>query len=138
PSQGEVTVPMSDVKQPEAPAAVDIKDLVLADNAFGPAEVKTITTAIAGDYAQYRVLREAVQQLELRENLGPAGHVRLGVCYYLMGRYTLATNTLERGDGGALNLYYQAKTALAQEKFPRAAELYKAAAAAGYDNNSCM
>jgi DNA-directed RNA polymerase subunit alpha len=116
---------------------VDVRELVLSDGPFGPVEVQKILDAIAADFAQYRVLRDAVQQLELREDLGPAGNARLGVCYFLLGRYNLATQTLERADGGALALFYLAKAAFALEKYDKAIELYQSAAKAGYDAGLC-
>src|SRR4051794_23051538 len=86
----------------------DLKQIVLGGGPFGPREIKQIVGAIAEDFAQYRVLREAVSELELREDRSPAEAVRLGVCYFLLGRYSAAILTLKAGDGGALAHFYQA------------------------------
>ena len=41
-------------------------------------------------------LREAVAELEASEDRSPAAAVRLGVCYYLLGRYWNAVETLQQ------------------------------------------
>ena len=111
----------------------DIKDIVLASGPFGPQEVRRLTDAIAEDYTQYRVLRDAVGELEVREDRSPAAAVRLGVCYYLLGRYTAAINTLKAADGGALAHFYIGKAHYAQQRYPEAIQSYQAAAKAGYN-----
>ncbi len=116
---------------------VDIKQVVVGGGPFGPAEVKSLTDAISQDFANYRLLRDAVQQLELDDNGSQAFAVRLGVCYYLLGRYTLAMNTLSRASGDALGQYYLAKSTFALERFEDALAAYEAAASAGYDAGKC-
>src|SRR3981081_1162291 len=86
------------------------KQFVLGGGPFGPREIKQIVNAIAEDYSQYRALRDAVAELELQENRSPAASVWLGVCYFLLGRYSAALHTLKAGDGGALAHFYMAKT----------------------------
>ena len=95
----------------------NLKDIVQANSSFGPAEIAELVAAIAEDYGQYSVLRDAVAELEMREDRTPATGVRLGVCYFLLGRYRtdevlrLEYQYQERGekerkrlraDGGAL------------------------------------
>jgi DNA-directed RNA polymerase subunit alpha len=115
----------------------DWKELILSDRPFGPAEARQLAAAAAQDFSRYRVLRETVQQLEERPQPSPAAKARLGVCYYLLGRYSLAVGTLSTADGSALALYYLARAYSAQEQYARARETYDAAAKAGYDKDQC-
>ncbi len=117
--------------------AVDIKQIVLSGGAFGPQEVRGLSDAIGQDFGNYRLLREAVQSLELEDNGSPAFAVRLGLCYFLLGRYSLADRTLIKASGEALGLYYLGRTYFAQEKFAESQRQYDAAAKAGYDANLC-
>ena len=96
---------MASITVPDVKAPVDIKQMVLMDSVFGPREVQLISEAIATDFNQYRLLREAVGELEQKEDLSPAGGVRLGTCQYLLGRYRRAVESLQNGDGGALAQY---------------------------------
>ena len=64
----------------------DLSQLVLSNNSFGPQEINKISSAIAGDSGQFKVLKNSVADLELQQPRSPATAVRLGVCYYLMGR----------------------------------------------------
>ena len=73
----------------------DLKESVLSNSSFGPSEIKQIIRSISDDYSRYGQLREAVAELEVREDRSPASAVRLGVCYYLMGRNERAVETLK-------------------------------------------
>lgn len=115
---------------------VDLKAIVLSNAAFGPVEVKQLSDAVSGDPTNLRVLKEAVQELEAKEAETPAAKVRLGVCYYLLGRYRLAAEVLSSADGGALALFYLAKTYFAKQDYKAAFDSYQAAAKAGYDSDA--
>jgi DNA-directed RNA polymerase subunit alpha len=115
----------------------ELKQSVLGGGPFGPQEIKHIVNAIAEDFSQYRELRDAVSEFELREDRSPAASVRLGVCYYLLGRYSAAVQTLKSGDGGALALFYMAKTYFAQGQYDDAITAYASAAKAGYNSDDC-
>ena len=117
--------------------SVDVKELVLANNSFGPSEVQAIVRGIAEDGGNFRALREAVQQLESKGDLTPAMKVRLGVCAYLLGRYPKAVEYLSKADGGALALFYLAKTYHAQGQYQKAIDQYSAAAQSGYSAGDC-
>ena len=120
------------------PALVfDVKQAVLLDTTFGPREIQQIVQAVAGDSSQYRLLREAIGELESREDQSPASMVRLGVCLYLIGRYTRALDALRKGDGGALAHFYTAKALFALERYEEAVRSYLAAAQGGYRNDDC-
>jgi len=116
---------------------VDIKQLVLLAGSFGPREVQQITQAISADFANYRTLRDAVGELEGREDQSPASMVRLGVCLYILGRYSRAVDALKKGDGGALAHFYTARALLAKQQCERAAEAYLTAKHAGYNGDDC-
>ncbi len=109
--------------------------MVVSTTAFGPREIEEITRAISENYANYRELREAVQELEGQENRSPAASARMGVCQYLLGRYSSAIDTLTRSDGGALTHYYLGKSNLALDKYDEAIESYDASSRAGYDRD---
>lgn len=112
---------------------VDIREIVLSNTAFGPAEVDLITRSISEDYSQFGELRDAVAELEVREDRTPATAVRLGVCYYLLGRYERAIQTLKSADGGAMAQFYLARSYFALERYDEALEALAAARTAGYD-----
>jgi DNA-directed RNA polymerase subunit alpha len=111
----------------------DLKQIVLAGGPFGPREIRQLVGAIAEDYSQYRELRDAVAELEVREDRTPAVAVRLGVCYYLLGRYPAAIQTLKQGDGGALAHFYFGKSYYALQRYDEALPGYDAASKAGYN-----
>ena len=116
----------------------DVKQVVLGGGPFGPQEIKLLVAAIAEDFGQYRTLRDAVAELEGREDRSPAAGVRLGVCQFLLGRYTLAVQTLKTGDGGALAHFYLAKSYFALEQHNEAMASYASAVKAGYNADECM
>ncbi len=115
----------------------DVKQIVLGGGPFGPQEIKQIVSAIAEDFGQYRTLRDSVSELEAREDRSPAASVRLGVCQFLLGRYSLAVEALKAGDGGALAHFYLAKCYYAQEHYDQAVASYEAAKGAGYNGDDC-
>jgi DNA-directed RNA polymerase subunit alpha len=115
----------------------DLKQLVLVDSAFGPREIKQLMAAMSQDFGHYRLLRDAVAELEASENLTPASRVRLGTCLYLLGRYDRALEVLKNADGGALAHFYMGKCQFGKQHFREAAENYEAAARAGYDKDDC-
>ena len=80
---------------------INLKDMVVSSTLFGPREVQQIRDAIAADFSNYRQLRDAVQELESAQSTSPAAATKLGVCYFLLGRYRLADEMLRSADGGA-------------------------------------
>ncbi|MFW5692881.1 MAG: DNA-directed RNA polymerase subunit alpha C-terminal domain-containing protein [Thermoguttaceae bacterium] len=115
----------------------DVKQAVLYDGSFGPREIDELQQAIAHDQSNFRSLREAVAELQRRENPSPASYVRLGVCLYLLGRYYAAIEALQKGDGGALARFYLAKAYAARHFFDKAVESWDAARKAGYNADAC-
>ncbi|HEY2881977.1 MAG TPA: DNA-directed RNA polymerase subunit alpha C-terminal domain-containing protein [Pirellulales bacterium] len=114
-----------------------IKQIALGGGTFGPREVEQMSAMLGDDPTAHRMLREAVAETETSEDRSPAAAVRLGVCEYLLGRYAVAVETLKKGDGGALALFYQARAHAALEQYDQAIEAYQAAARAGYDSDLC-
>lgn len=115
----------------------DLKQVVLSNDTFGPREVRQMQDAIAHDFSQYAVLRDAVSELQGREDHTPASRVRLGVSQYLLGRYFRTIETLSQADGGAIAHYYLAKAHFARQEYAEAIESYKAAEKAGYTVGEC-
>ena len=115
----------------------DLKQSVVRNDTFGPREVRQMQEVIARDFSQYAVLRDAVNELQSREEHTPASNVRLGVCLYLLGRYFRAIEILKQGDGGAMAHYYLAKCHFARQAYTEAIESYKAAERAGYNAGDC-
>jgi DNA-directed RNA polymerase subunit alpha len=116
----------------------DLKRVVLLNDTFGPREVRQMQEVIARDFSQYQVLRDAVNELQAKEEQTPASNVRLGVCLYLLGRYYRAIEVLRLADGGALAHFYLAKSLFAREDYNTACECYQAAEKAGYDVGECV
>ncbi|MEM9186981.1 MAG: DNA-directed RNA polymerase subunit alpha C-terminal domain-containing protein [Planctomycetota bacterium] len=115
--------------QPETP----VKEIVLSTAAFGPSEIRDITAAISANYSKYRELREAVGELEEQQTRTPATAARLGVCLYLLGRYSAAVGMLANSDGGALTHFYLGRAHLALDQYTEALADYESSARAGYD-----
>jgi DNA-directed RNA polymerase subunit alpha len=111
---------------------------VLSNAGFGPKEIAQISGAIGADFSRYQVLREATSELETHSERTPAAAVRLGVCYYLLGRYAAAVTTLTAADGGALSHYCLGKAYFAQQHHEKALQSYQAAQAAGYEKDACQ
>ena len=76
-----------------------------------------IRDAIARDHTNYQRLRDAVGELQAKEEQTPASKVRLGVCLYLLGRYYRAIEVLKQADGGAMAHFYLAKAYFAREQY---------------------
>jgi len=116
---------------------VDIRDIVLSNNSFGPREITQLMQTIAEDYQQFGVLRDAVGELEIREDRTPAAAVRLGVCQFVLGRYRQAIETLRNADGGALAHFYIGRSQFSLGQYGEAIKSYAAAKTAGYNGDDC-
>jgi DNA-directed RNA polymerase subunit alpha len=118
-------------------AELDIRQVILVSGPFGPAEVRRIREAIAHDQEEFQKLRDAVNDLQAKEEQTPASRVRLGVGYYLLGRYFRAIDVLRQADGGALAHFYLARAYFGRQEYREAVESCKAAERAGYDAGDC-
>lgn len=115
----------------------DLREVVLSNSSFGPTEIARLSKAISEDYSQFQGLRDAVSELEMREDRTPATAVRLGVCYFLLGRYSTAADTLSAADGGAVAQFYLGKSQFALGNYDQALQYYGAARVAGYSADAC-
>ena len=117
----------------------DLRQLVQMNCSFGPQEIAKINRSIASKYANFRIFRDAVNELESREEeQSPAGMVRLGVFLYLLGKYRRSLNVLQHGDGGALAHFYMAKAQFALKNYEEAEKEYTCARQAGYCADDCV
>lgn len=119
-------------------SVLDVHEMVVSNHSFGPAEIKQICKTIAEDYSQLGVLKDAVNELSQVTERSPAQQVRLGVSQYLIGKFRESQQTLEQSDGGALTLYYLAKTHFQLGDFEGALQHFDAAKSAGYDTDECQ
>jgi DNA-directed RNA polymerase subunit alpha len=117
--------------------AFDIREVVVSNHSFGPQEIEAVVRLMARDISRYSQLRDAVHELESRGEQTPASAVRLGVCYYLLGRWRRAEETLANADGGALANFYLGRAKFEQGKYQEAISCYEAAKTAGYDPERC-
>jgi len=116
-------------------AEFDVRQTVISNATFGPNEIKQIQQAISADYANFRTLRDATNELAQQSARTPAASARLGVAQYLIGRYSDAVQTLTNADGGALTNFYLGKAYLALDKYPEALKAYESAERAGYNKD---
>jgi len=118
--------------------AIDIRDIVLSNNTFGPREISQLMQTIGDDYQQFGILRDAVAELEAREDRTPAAAVRLGVCQFILGRYRQSIETLRSADGGALAHFYIGRSQFSLSHYDEAIKSYAAAKTAGYNSDDCL
>ena len=122
------------------PPDFDLRQTILMDGSFGPQETEYLASALGADMTQIDVLRNAINELESEETAGklsPAGRVRLGIAYSLLGHYDSAIMFLKKGDGGALSLFHTAKAQFALGQYADALKSYDAAQKAGYSTDEC-
>jgi DNA-directed RNA polymerase subunit alpha len=117
---------------------LDVRELVVANQAFGPADVAAIRQAIVDNHLNFIELRDAVNELEQDSGLSPAAKTKLGVCQYLIGQFKTASTTLAGADGGAMALCYAARCALELGEYQQAIEKYQQAKKSGYDGDLCL
>jgi DNA-directed RNA polymerase subunit alpha len=120
-----------------ATADFDVKQTILDNGPFGPNEVKRIREAVSKDHVNFTLLRDAVNELQGKEEQTPASMVRLGVALFLLGRYFRACEILKQADGGAMAHFYLAKAYFARGGYKEAVESYSAAEKAGYEAGQC-
>ncbi|GAB5406727.1 MAG: DNA-directed RNA polymerase subunit alpha C-terminal domain-containing protein [Aureliella sp.] len=121
----------------EAPA-LDVRDMVVSNQSFGPSEIQQICKTISEDYSQLGVLRDAVGELAQMPERSPAQAVRLGVSQYLIGKFGDAREMLSHADGSALAQFYLAKSCFQLSFFEEALSNFDAAKTSGYDPDACQ
>ena len=77
---------------------LDLKEVVLANNSFGPSDVTAIRKAVSENYGHFGELRDAVSEMEEDDTLSPAGRSKMGVCQFLLGRFADAIETLQNAE----------------------------------------
>lgn len=116
----------------------DLKQAVLMNGTFGPREIDQIQTVINEDRTKFAELRQATNELASSDDeQSPAGMVRLGVCYYLLGQYEYAIESLRKGDGGPLAQFYMGKCHVAIDQPAESLDFFEAARKGGYDPDTC-
>ncbi len=116
-------------------ADFDLRQIVVSNSVFGPNEIRQISHAVSADYGNFRALRDATNELAQQSARTPAGSARLGVCQFLIGRYSDAIQTLTTADGGALTHFYLGKAYLALDRYAEALTAYESAERAGYNRD---
>jgi DNA-directed RNA polymerase subunit alpha len=116
----------------------DLRELVLANQSFGPTDIDRINKVLSEDASQFSVLREAINELASGENQSPATMTRLGVCQTLIGKFREAQESLKHGDGGALAQYYLGKVAFQLGDSDGALQYLDAAQKSGYTPELCQ
>ncbi len=119
-------------------AVIDMRDMVVSNHSFGPSEIRQICHTISEDYSQLGILRDAVGELAQLPERSPAQAVRLGVSQYLLGKFDEALETLSHADGGALALFYLARTKFQLGLYEDALTYFASAKGAGYDADQCQ
>ncbi len=117
---------------------LDVKGMFLGSRAFGPREVAELCQAITDDFSYFRILKEAIEELEKRPDPSPATKVRLGVGCFLVGSYDDAVAYLSRADGGAMARYYLARSHCGLKQYQEAYQAFDDAAKAGYFKAECL
>ncbi|MCA9194081.1 MAG: tetratricopeptide repeat protein [Planctomycetales bacterium] len=117
---------------------LDVRDMVVANQSFGPSEIKQICKSISEDYSQLGILRDAIGELQQIPERTPAQSVRLGVSQYILGRFADSRETLTHSDGSALALFYRAKSLFELSHFDEALAQFEAAKNSGYDPDQCQ
>jgi DNA-directed RNA polymerase subunit alpha len=116
----------------------DLREMVLANQSFGPQDVERIQRILADDSTQFALLRDAVNELADSDNPSPATMTRLGVCQVLIGRFREAQEALKHGDGGALAQFYLGKVAFQLDDNEKAIQYLEAAQNSGYSPELCQ
>lgn len=116
---------------------LDLKELVLSNNSFGPADVGAIRQAIAENYGHFGELRDAVGEMEIDDVLSPAGKTKMGVCQFLLGKFGESLDTLQSADGSALALFFQARCLFELGRYEDAIGAYRQAQTSGYNEDQC-
>ncbi len=116
---------------------LDLKEMVLSNQSFGPSDVASIRSAVSENYGHFGELRDAVSEMEADDALSPAGKTKMGVCQFLLGKFSDALGTLQAADGSAMALYYQARCLFELGRYEDAIAAYEQAQKSGYNEDQC-
>lgn len=116
---------------------LDLKEMVLSNNSFGPSDVATIRQAVSENYGHFGELRDAVAEMESDEASSPALRTKMGACQFLLGKFSEALDTLCSADGSAMALFYQARCQFELGSYEDAIVAYEQAQKSGYNEDQC-
>ena len=116
---------------------IDLKEVVLSNNSFGPSDVGSIRSAVSENYGHFGELRDAVNEMEADDLLSPAGKTKMGVCQFLLGKFSDALTTLQTADGSAMALFYQARCMFELGSYDQTVGVYEKAQTSGYNEDQC-
>ncbi|MEM1226597.1 MAG: DNA-directed RNA polymerase subunit alpha C-terminal domain-containing protein [Planctomycetota bacterium] len=116
---------------------LDLKQMVLTNNSFGPRDVAEIRQAITENYGHFAELRDAVNEMSDDGALTPAGQTKLGVCQFLLGRFKDSGQTLSAADGSAMALFYAARCHFELSDYDAAIAGFEQATKSGYNEDEC-
>ena len=116
---------------------LDLKEMVLSNNSFGPSDVAAIRSAISENYGHFGELRDAVDEMEADDALSPAVKTKMGVCQFLLGKFAQSLETLRTADGSAMALFYQARCLFELGRYNDAIAAYEQAQKSGYNEDQC-
>ncbi len=116
---------------------IDLKEVVLSNNSFGPSDVGSIRSAVSENYGHFGELRDAVNEMEADDLLSPAGKTKMGVCQFLLGKFSDALTTLQTADGSAMALFYQARCMFELGSYNQTVGVYEKAQTSGYNEDQC-
>ena len=116
---------------------INVREMIVSNGSFGPREINQIANGIADDYRQFKVLRDAVAELESQEPRTPASSVRLGVGLYFLGKYRRAADVLANSDSGALSYFYLGKSQQEVGAYDDAIQSFQSAKMGGYTPDDC-
>ena len=116
---------------------LDLKEVILSNNSFGPADVGEIRTAITENYGHFAELRDATNEMSNDDTLSPAGRTKMGVCQFLLGQFATAFDTLQSADGSAMALFYSARCCFELGRYEDAIKFYESAQKSGYNEDQC-
>ncbi len=134
-----LTLPKSRAENVLAPRPmVEVRQIILEANPFGPEHAKQLRVAIAGP--QVGEVRQALAELSNNVADGETNkrnYIALGITCYLMARHALAAEHLTKVHGDATASFYLAQALVSLGRFDEAAEKFEQAAQQGWDTVDC-
>ena len=114
-------------------AEVDVRDLLLDSQTFGPDNIAQLEMVIASP--QVREVSQHLQELIARAESGGNTRDRIaaGVTSYLLAQHSRALQLLSEVSGDGLAAFYRGRILIALERYTEAASAFDEAAKDGYD-----
>jgi DNA-directed RNA polymerase subunit alpha len=117
---------------------IDVRQVLVESNPFGPEQVKQLRLAVAGAQVSdvRQVLAELLNQV-LDGDTSKRNHLALGIASYFMARHLQAVEYLSKVPGDATASFYLAQSFVSLGRFDDAAESFQKAAEHGWDGVEC-